>query len=66
MGEAKYFMVSFRWYDTDTFCTNLCIAESAEKAREHYESKYRDVSVRDALKGEVETAKRKGMPVTRV
>lgn len=66
MEEMKYFMVSFRWYDTDTFCTNLCVAESAEKAREHYESKYSNVSVRDALKGEVETAKRKGMPVTTV
>lgn len=62
----KEFMVTFRWYDTDTFCTNLCIAESADKVREHYESKFSDVSVRPALKGEAETAKRKGMPVVTV
>ena len=62
----KKFMVTFRWYDTDTFCTNVCLAKNKEKVREHYENKYRDVSVRPASDIETETAKHKGMPVVTV
>ena len=62
----KKFMVTFRWYNTDTYCTNVCLAESEEQARAYYESKYSDVSIRLAFDIEVETAKRKGMPIVTV
>lgn len=59
------YMVTFRWYDTDTFCTNICVASDEDAVREHY-SKYRDVSIRPASNYEYETAERKGMPIVRV
>ena len=60
------FRVTFRWYDTDTFCTNICIADSEDTAREHYSKKYKDVTVRPAFDYEVEDAKRRGMPIVTV
>lgn len=58
----KQFCVTFRWYDTNTFCTNICFADSEDAVREHY-GKYSDVSIRLAFDVEVEMAKKKGMPV---
>jgi hypothetical protein len=59
------FYVTFRWYDTDTYCTNICIAENKDMVHEHY-SKYNNVSVREATAYEVETAKVKGMPIIKL
>lgn len=59
------YKVTFRWHDTDTFCTNICVAYSEEEVKAHY-SKYRDVSIRPASNYEYETAERKGMPIVRV
>lgn len=58
------FIVTFKWYDTDTFCTNLCKADSADEAKAHYEKKYSNVNVREAKDWEVESYTRRGMPVT--
>ena len=57
------FKVSFRWYETDTFCTNICIAKNKDVVMEHYCEKYKDVTVSTASDYEFEDAKRKGMPV---
>lgn len=58
------YKVTFRWHDTDTFCANVCKAENEEKARKYYNTRYRDVTVQPMNDGELEVAKRKGMPVT--
>lgn len=58
------YSVTFKWYDTDTYCTNICEAESEEIVREYYGNKYNEVlSVEPISDYEFETAKRKGMPI---
>ena len=58
-----WFVVSFR-YSEKVYCTNLCLAESEEKAEEHYSEKYEWVSIKAATDGEVNSYKRRGMPIT--
>ncbi len=58
------YIVSFQWYDTDTYCTNLCSASDTSLIISHYEDKgCRVVGIRRAEKYEIESAKSKGMPV---
>ena len=59
----NWYVVSFM-YDKDVYCTNLCLTESKEKAEEHYSKKYEWVSVKAATDGEVNSYKRRGMPIT--
>lgn len=58
----NWFKVSFK-YSENVYCTNLCFAESKEKAEEHYSKKYEWVSVTPATDSEVNACKRKGMPI---
>ena len=60
------FRVSFRWYESDTFCTNICIAENEDVVKEHYCEKYKNVTVSPASDYAVEDAKRRGMPVVTI
>lgn len=57
----KYYNVSFE-YREGIYCVNLAKTDDPEKIREHY-SKYAWVSISEATTGEVETARRKGMPI---
>ena len=59
----NWYVVSFM-YDKDVYCTNLCIAESKEKADEHYSKKYEWVSVKAAADWEVDSYKRREMSIT--
>lgn len=59
----KNYMVTFRWYDADVYCVNVCIADDEEKVRKYF-SKYSDVNIRPISDDEVTAAKRKGMPIT--
>lgn len=60
----KYFAVSFK-YSESVFCSNIAHAETAEAVNAHY-SKYEWVSVRECEEYEVETARRKGMPIVEI
>ena len=60
----KYFAVSFE-YSESVFCSNIAHAETAEAVEAHY-SKYEWVSVRECENHEVETARRKGMPIVEI
>lgn len=60
----KYFSVSFK-YSENTYCTNIAHAASVEAVKAHY-SKYEWVSVEECGEYEVETAKRKGMPIVEI
>lgn len=60
----KYFSVSFK-YSESTYCTNIAHAETAEAVKAHY-SKYEWVEVRECEEYEVETARRKGMPIVEI
>lgn len=59
----EFFKVTFKWYDTDTWCSNIAMAETEAQVREHYMKFGGDTIVSAATNGEVEEAKRKGMPV---
>ena len=59
----NWYVVSFM-YDKDVYCTNLCIADSKEQAEEHYSKKFEWVSVKAADDWEVDSYKRRGMPIT--
>lgn len=48
-------------YSEKVHCTNFCIAESREKAEEHYSEKYQWGSVKPAAEWEVNSCKRRGM-----
>lgn len=60
----KYFAVSFK-YSENIYCSNIAHAETAEAVEAHY-SKYEWVSVRECEEYEVETARRKGMPIIEI
>lgn len=60
----KYFSVSFK-YSESVYCSNIAHAETAEAVEAHY-SKYEWVSVRECEEYEVETARRKGMPIIEI
>lgn len=60
----KYFSVSFQ-HSENVYCANIAHAETAEEVEAHY-SKYAWYSVREAQDHEVETAKRKGMPIIEI
>lgn len=57
----KAYVVTFRWYETDTFCTNLVYTDN----REQIHKKYGDtlLSFHEATEYQIAEAKRKGMPV---
>jgi hypothetical protein len=60
----KYFAVSFK-HSESVYCSNIAHAETAEAVNAHY-SKYEWVSVRECEDYEVETARRKGMPIVEI
>lgn len=61
MNTKRYYSVSFQWDDV-VFCTNIVHAEDIETVDKEY-SKYKWHHIRDVLDGELEAAKRKGMPI---
>ena len=59
----NWYVVSFM-YDKDVYCTNLCTADSKKQAEEHYSKEFEWVSVKAADDWEVDSYKRRGMPIT--
>ena len=59
----KFFKVTFRWSDTDTWCSNIAMAETEDEVREHYKKYGGDPIISAARDWEVDEAKRKGMPI---
>lgn len=60
----KYFSVSFQ-YSANVYCTNIAHAESVEDVERHY-SKYGRVDVSDSTDYDIETARKKGMPIVEI
>ena len=59
----NWYVVSFM-YDKNVYCTNLCTVDSKEQAEEHYSKEFEWVSVKAAADWEVDSYKRRGMPIT--
>ena len=62
--NKNYYFVSFSWYDSGLFCSNIALAENKEIVKEYYETTYGWCSVGDVLNvDEIKEAQKKGMPV---
>ena len=59
----KYYNVTFKWYDTDTYCSNIAKAESVEDVKAHYAKYGSDPIITEASAYEVEAAKERGKPI---
>ena len=56
--------VTYRWYNTDTFSTNIVIAVSEKVVRDHYEAKgCWIIGLHKASASELALAEKKGMPI---
>lgn len=63
----NYYSITFRWYDTNTYCSNIVIAANEDAARKHYENEGKEVvGISPASEYDVEDAKRRGKPVITV
>lgn len=58
----KYYNITFKWYDTNTYCSNIAYAETEEDVKESY-SKYEIIAISEAKDYDVEDAKRRGKPI---
>lgn len=61
MGEKRCFFVNFMWSE-NVYCANIVYAENMGVIAEKY-SKYGWYQIRNAKEYELESAKRKGMPI---
>ena len=57
-----YYSVTFKWYNSDLYCTNIVCADTEDSVKEKY-SRYGECFVKKCDESEVEIAKRKGMPI---
>lgn len=63
----NYYSITFRWYDTNTYCSNIVIAANEDAARKHYEDEGKEVvGISPASEYDVEDAQRRGKPVITV
>lgn len=63
----KLYNVTFKWYETDTFCSNLVKAETEEDISAYYRTKYgNDPIITEASTYALEDAQRRGKPVVTV
>ncbi len=57
----SYYAVSFK-YSENVYCSNIAHAETEDAVKAHY-AKYDWVNIRKCEEHEVNTARRKGMPI---
>lgn len=63
----KLYNVTFKWYDTNTWCANLAKAESEEDVKSYYGNKYgTEPIISEAYAYALEDAERRGKPVVTV
>ena len=63
----NYYSITFRWYDTNTYCSNIVIVANEDAARKHYENEGKEVvGISPASEYDVEDAQRRGKPVITV
>lgn len=60
----NYYSITFRWYETNTYCSNIVIASNEETARKHYEDEGKEVvGISPASEYDLQDAQRKGKPI---
>lgn len=61
----KYYIVSFRWFETAIFCTNLVKTDRPEDIENHYIDKgHSNIAIREATAYEIRNDR--GMPVVTI
>jgi len=60
------YLITFRWYNTDTYCTNIVVASNEETAKQHYSQTYNVVGIRKCQDWEYNDFTKKGMPVVKL
>lgn len=59
----NYYNVTFKWYDTDTYCSNIAKAESVEAVKAHYAKYDSNPSISTASEYEIRSARERGKPI---
>lgn len=59
----KYYNIAFRWYDTDTYCSNIAKAECVEDVKAHYAKYDSAPTIKEASEYDVEDAEKRGKPI---
>lgn len=60
----NHYSITFRWYDSNTYCSNIVIASNEETARKHYEDEGKEViAISPASEYDLTEAQRRGKPI---
>ena len=63
----NYYSVTFRWYDTETFCSNIAHASSREAVERFYSAKYQhEVIVTPCDISALKAARERGKPIVEI
>ena len=64
-GQKSAYLVTFKWYETDTYCTNIAIAPDKDAVAGRYE-KYPWYCVTETDSDTTEMYMRRGMPIIEI
>ena len=59
----QYFNVTFKWYDTNTYCSNIAKANSVDDVKKHYSKFDENPVISVASARDVESARERGKPI---
>ena len=61
--DKQFYLVSFKWYDSDIYCSNIVHAGNDQAVRDYYSSKYGWCAVYSAKDEDLRKARERGMPI---
>ena len=61
--DKQFYLVSFKWYDSDIYCANIVHAGNEQAVRDYYSSKYGWCAVYVAKDEDLLKACERGMPI---
>lgn len=61
--DKQFYLVSFKWYDSDIYCSNIVHAGNDQAVRDYYSSKYRWCAVYSAKDEDLRKARERGIPI---
>ena len=61
--DKQFYLVSFKWYDSDVYCSNIVHAGNDQAVRDYYSSKYGWCAVYTAKYEDLRKARERGMPI---
>ena len=61
--DKQFYLVSFKWYDSDIYCSNIVHAGNDQAVRDYYSSKYGWCAVYSANDEDLRKARERGIPI---